>query len=603
MRILDKEHTYDISVLGDINGDGESNHIELTNIIRNIVNSKKYKFNNIEKLSADMNIDKVIDQGDVNTSVKYILYGKLDIPGFDQVKEPKIEVVGGKFFDKIDAYEDTIQVKITQQDKNATKTKYKIEGTETKQYTEIENGEIVELPNNGVYKISAYSYGKLGNRSEIPYKMLIKKSPNNKYKIVTRTEKEDGTYEETVEEKEGRIGEIVTINNEVPDGYEINEEKSTITGEIPEDEIIELVVTYDRKEYTITLESGDYISSVKMGDESNTTISKKFKFGKTVNISAEVEKVAGNDISWKEWVSSNTNILQNMQVKDTSIKMPKSDITLTATANRVLTEYKINYNLKGGNLEEGKANPTSYTVETEDFTLNNPVKQGYRFTGWTGTDLTQTNESGETVDKITEQVTIRKGSTGNRTYTANWEAIEYTITYNLDGGNLLEGKTNPERYTIETESFTLNNPVKQGYKFTGWIGTDLSAETEDVTIATGSTGNRDYTANWQANTETKYHVQYYLEKLESTDVNNKDNYELREDKEKSGITDDKVDAEIKTYIGFTYDENNPNNIISGKILADESLVLKVYYKRNSYKLKLEKDENIDKVEGRSIEKI
>lgn len=601
MMISDKEHKYDVSVLGDINGDGYSDHVDLTNIIRNIVNSEKHKFNGLEKLSADMNFDKVIDQGDVNTSIKYILYGDMDIPTFEKVKEPKIEVVGGAFYDKIDAYENTIQVKITKQDEKAVKTKYKIEGTTTKDYTEVKDGEVIDLPNNGVYKISAYNYGNLGNRSEIPYEILLKKNPNNKYKVITRIEKEDGTYEESVEEKEGRIGNNVAIENEIPDGYELNENESKLTGEISEDKVIELVATYNRKEYTLTLEAGENISSVKMGDESNTTISKKIKFGKSVDISAELKTLAGNDISWKEWKSDNTGVLQNQIVKDTSIKMPKSDIKLTATANRALIEYSINYELNGGKLEEGKSNPEKYSVETPDFALNNPIKKGYKFKGWTGTDLTEENNEGQKVDKLTDTVIIKKGSIGNRSYVANWEVIDYSITYNLNGGNLLEEKTNPEKYTIETPTFTLNNPVKSGYTFIGWTGTDLSKETEKVEIATGSIGDRNYTANWKANTGVTYHVQYYLEKLESADINNKDNYELIEDKELSGTTNESISAQIKEYAGFTYSENNPNNILTGTVSADGSLVLKVYYTRNSYTLTLAKDENIESVIGNNVD--
>lgn len=601
MEISDKEHKYDVSVWGDINGDGYSDHVDLTNIIRNIVNSEKYKFNNLEKLSADMNFDKVIDQGDVNTSIKYILYGDLDIPTFEQIKEPKIEVVGGVFNEKIDAYENTIQVKITKQDKNAVNTKYKIEGSTTKEYTEIKDGEVIDLPNNGIYKISAYNYGNLGNRSETPYEILVKKNPNNKYKIINRIEKEDGTYEESVEEKEGRVGDSVAINNEVPDGYELNENESKLTGKILENEVIELVATYNRKEYTLTLEAGENISSVKMGDESNTTISKKIKFGKSVDISAELKTLAGNDISWKEWKSDNTDVLQNQIVKDTSIKMPKSDIKLTATANRALIEYSINYELNGGKLEEGKLNPEKYSVETPDFALNNPIKKGYKFKGWTGTDLTEENNEGQKVDKLTDTVIIKKGSIGNKSYVANWEVIDYSITYNLNGGNLLEEKTNPEKYTIETPTFTLNNPVKLGYTFIGWTGTDLSKETEKVEIATGSIGDRNYTANWKANTGVIYHVQYYLEKLESADINNKDNYELIEDKELSGTTNESVSAQIKEYAGFTYSENNPNNILTGTVSADGSLVLKVYYTRNTYTLTLAKDENIESVIGNNVD--
>ena len=71
--------------------------------------------------------------------------------------------------------------------------------------------------------------------------------------------------------------------------------------------------------------------------------------------------------------------------------------------------------------------------------------------------------------------------------------IDYTITYNLDGGTA----SNPLTYTIETEKFTLSNPIKAGYTFTGWSGTGLEGEANmTVTIAKGSTGDRSYTAHW-----------------------------------------------------------------------------------------------------------
>ena len=39
-----------------------------------------------------------------------------------------------------------------------------------------------------------------------------------------------------------------------------------------------------------------------------------------------------------------------------------------------------------------------------------------------------------------------------------------------------------------------------GYTFTGWTGTGLTEASADVTIPTGSAGDREYTANWRANT-------------------------------------------------------------------------------------------------------
>ena len=604
MRISDGKANYNAVVLGDVNEDGESDTVELTRIIRNIVNNNKYKFNSIEKLAGDMNVDNTIDMDDVDASTKYILYNELSIPGFNQIKNPKIEIVGGTFNENIDAYEDTVTVKVTAQDENASQTRYKIEGTTTKGYTVIESGDTFEISNNGVYKVSAYSYGVLGNRSEIPYEIIVKKSPTNKYKVTTRMENLDGTYDETTEEKTGRIGSTVNIGEEIPSGYQINQNESTLTGVIPEEGIIELVITLDRKLYTLTLEAGNYISSVKMGDESSTsTITKSFKYGKSVSISAVVEEIVGNKIAWSKWISDNPSAIGNQLIKDTEIRMPTSNIKLTATAMRDINEYAISYNLSGGQLVNGIANPELYTVETETFILNNPSRAGYRFKGWIGTGIDNTENPELTVPQ--ETVTISQGSTGDRTYTAVWEIIEYAITYNLDGGRLVNGQTNPDKYTIETATFTLNKPVKTGYTFVGWVGTgidntenpELTNPQETVTINQGSTGDRAYTAVWQAKTGIAYKVEYYIEKVESTDKNNAENYTIKETENLSGTTNQEVNAEIRSYTGFKYDESNPNNTITGNIAGDGSLTLKVYYTRNSYTLALEKDENVDGVTG------
>ena len=158
----------------------------------------------------------------------------------------------------------------------------------------------------------------------------------------------------------------------------------------------------------------------------------------------------------------------------------------TYTATWTPVTYTITYNLNGGSVS---GNPASYTIETTSFTLKNPTRTGYTFAGWTGTGLSKASTS----------VTVAKGSTGNRTYTATWTTAPYTITYNLGGGTV---SGNPTSYTIETATFTLNNPTKTGYNFAGWTGTGLSSATKTVTINKGSTGNRTYTATYTAKTIT-----------------------------------------------------------------------------------------------------
>lgn len=224
-----------------------------------------------------------------------------------------------------------------------------------------------------------------------------------------------------------------------------------------------------------------------------------------------------------------------------------------------LVDYTIDYDLTGGTLTE--PNPSTYTYETEDFTLQNPVREGYIFLGWTGSN-------GNEPEK---EVTIQKGSSGDRTYRANWKPEMKTITFDPAGGTWSDGKTgsisidaeydseitlpdmpvrehyifvwwqnsnereynpghiykvtkdetfqaawnpvrygisydlaggrvegtNPIAYTAETEDFTLINPVREGYIFLGWTGSNGEKPETEVTIKKGSGGNRSYTANWK----------------------------------------------------------------------------------------------------------
>ncbi len=105
-------------------------------------------------------------------------------------------------------------------------------------------------------------------------------------------------------------------------------------------------------------------------------------------------------------------------------------------------KYSINYDLKGGTL--ATANPTTYDVETSTFTLNNPTRTGYKFTGWTGSNGTTPQAT----------ATITKGSTGDKSYTANWETTESDVTvkhYVMDvNGNFPANptKTNTVKLTV-----------------------------------------------------------------------------------------------------------------------------------------------------------
>lgn len=240
----------------------------------------------------------------------------------------------------------------------------------------------------------------------------------------------------------------------------------------------------------------------------------------------------------------------------------------------VLSTYTITYNLAGGVMPDGVTNPATYTKDTDTFTLNNPVRTGWTFKGWLGNGLAP-----ETT------VTIEKGSTGHRVYTAVWEANKYTVKfdgngatagemedqtfvydigwalnknafekegYNFNGWNTKADGTgesykdkawvtnlatdgevtlyaqwteeeievpelteftityiygggeaeNPASYNVETPTFTLNNPVRTGWTFAGWVGSNGLVPQTTVTIEKGTVGDLIFTATWKANTYT-----------------------------------------------------------------------------------------------------
>ena len=95
---------------------------------------------------------------------------------------------------------------------------------------------------------------------------------------------------------------------------------------------------------------------------------------------------------------------------DTYSGLVQSDAVASATLTAAwqLIPYTITYDLDGGTAD---GNPTGYSVESAAITLVNPTREGYDFTGWSGTGLTG-------ADNLT--VVIPAGSTGDRSYTAHW---------------------------------------------------------------------------------------------------------------------------------------------------------------------------------------
>ena len=148
-------------------------------------------------------------------------------------------------------------------------------------------------------------------------------------------------------------------------------------------------------------------------------------------------------------------------------------ITLTAKFSNPKT-YNISYDLDGGTA----TNPATYNVESDAITLNNPVKTGYTFTGWSGTGLTGENNMA---------VTIAKGSTGDRTYTAHFSQNSYTVKFDTVGGSSISDKTGVTWTDKVLDGIT--DPTKDGWEFTGWKCGDVTvnANTKYSDLASNDT--------------------------------------------------------------------------------------------------------------------
>ena len=161
-----------------------------------------------------------------------------------------------------------------------------------------------------------------------------------------------------------------------------------------------------------------------------------------------------------------------------------ADVT-TLTVQWTVPTYAVTLHPNGGTINSG--NVTSYTYGVGATLPTDVTRTGYTFNGWYDNE----NLTSSPVTAIGDT------ETGNKEYWAKWEINQYTITYDLAGGTV-EG--NPDTYTIKTGAFTLKNPTKSGYTFTGWSGTGLTGENNmTVTIPKGSTGERSYTAHWRYN--------------------------------------------------------------------------------------------------------
>ena len=151
-----------------------------------------------------------------------------------------------------------------------------------------------------------------------------------------------------------------------------------------------------------------------------------------------------------------------------------------------------------------------------------------------------------------------------------WETKgSYNLSYSYVGKVPEGASALPETADISIgETVTVApNATALGYDFSGWSRTGtFEMPAEDIVI----------TGSFTPRTDTPYKVEHYLEDLKA------DTYTLKKTDNLTGTTDTEVTAEEREYEGFTFDSSINGTKLSGNIAGDGSLVLKLYYKRNSY---------------------
>lgn len=241
------------------------------------------------------------------------------------------------------------------------------------------------------------------------------------------------------------------------------------------------------------------------------------------------------------------------------------DAELSAVAEKLATDIALETGVSDKIAEKIAWTVLYKTVNEEDMAPGYPAEAGYQLSGNLDLATVMFKANGENVTGM--------------------PAVNYTYD------DILE----IHDFYFTGDTFTLPaDPTREGYIFEGWSVKVLPAENDadhldadgaddaadETLLKAGDTytitaGGVIFTAQWEARTDTPYTVEHYLENLDGS-------YALDTTEPLKGTTDTTVTAAAKSYDNFTYDSTVPGTVASGNIAGDGSLVLKLFYTRNTY---------------------
>ena len=242
-----------------------------------------------------------------------------------------------------------------------------------------------------------------------------------------------------------------------------------------------------------------------------------------------------------------------------------NDAELSAVAEKLATDIALETGVSDKIAEKIAWTVLYKTVNEEDMAPGYPAEAGYQLSGNLDLATVMFKANGENVTGMPED----------------------NYVYN-DVVGLYD-------FYFAGDTFTLPaDPTREGYIFEGWSVKVLPAENDadhldadgaddaadETLLKAGDTytitaGGVIFTAQWEARTDTPYTVEHYLENLDGS-------YALDTTEPLKGTTDTTVTAAAKSYDNFTYDSTVPGTVASGNIAGDGSLVLKLFYTRNTY---------------------
>lgn len=234
---------------------------------------------------------------------------------------------------------------------------------------------------------------------------------------------------------------------------------------------------YKRKVHTVTFDANSGTFAAEKGED-DSKIVVTGRYGANITVPKAPARTGYQFLGWD---------------KDVEMTIPDKDLTYKAQWLKM--EYTLQFKTGGGTTIE----PIKGNYGDKINTPENPTRKGYIFKNW--------SKNGKKVDNLPTTMPAE-----SHIYTAIWERETYQITYDLNGGSMKSGEKNPTTYNVDTTVFKLKNPVRAGYTFTGWSGTEITGVSDNVSVKQGSIEKREYKANWRENT---YQITFILSGTEA----------------------------------------------------------------------------------------